>query len=144
MFHKRKLIREEIVSILINNVTLVNSNNIFETRIEPIYESGKIPAIAVYTNEESAERFSSGAIIYDRTLTLAIEILVQANNNIDDSIDAICKEIEAALNSSQYESSNNYQSIEYQGLDVAYIKDGRLPKAAARLNYSIKYETEET
>lgn len=142
--HKRKLIREEIVSILINNVTLVNSSNIFETRIEPIYETTKIPAIAVYTNEESAERFASGSTIYVRTLNLSIEIIVQGNSDIDDSIDAICEEIEAALNSSQYESSYNYQSIEYQGLDIAFLKDGRFPKATARLNYSLVYETEET
>jgi len=141
--HKRKLIREEIVNALKNELTLVAPTSVFESRVEPIFQSSLLPAIAVYTREETAERFASGSVAYVRSLSLAVEILVQGNSDSDDSIDAICEEIEAALNSAKYERSANYNAIEYQGTDVAFIAEGRTPKAAARLNYQIDYETEE-
>lgn len=143
MAHKRKLIREEIVSILQSEVSLVASTSIFESRIEPIYETAKIPAIAVYTKQESAEAFNDHHRIYQRELEIAIEILVQGNSGIDDSIDAICEEVETALNGTKYERSSNYQSIELTQTEVAFLAEARAPKAAARLTYLIKYETQE-
>lgn len=140
--HKRKLIREQIVSILKSNVTLVSSDYIFESRIEPIYESAKIPAIAVYTKEESSESFKDGGQIYQRDLQVAVEMLVQGNSNIDDSIDAICEEIESALCSDEHSVTENYQSIELTNTETAFLAEGRLPKAACRLTFLIRYETE--
>ena len=140
--HKRKLIREEIVTVLKNGLSLVADSSVFESRVEPIFQTSVLPAVAVYTRSETAERFASGSTIYTRELNLAVEILVQGNSDSDDSIDAICKEIEAVLNSAENESSENYQSLEYQGTDVAFIAEGRVPKAAARLNYRVSYETE--
>ena len=143
MAHKRKLIREEICTILRNSLSIVSSSNVYESRVEPIFESSKIPAVAVYTRQENATSFDGPGRIYHRTLSLAVEVLVQGNSDSDDSIDAICEEIEAALNSSENFQSENYHSIEYTGTDVAFIAEGRVPKAAARLNYNIEYETEE-
>ena len=143
MAHKRKLIREEICTILRNELTLVSSSNVYESRVEPIFESSKIPAIAVYTRSETAESFDSPGTIYHRTLNLAVEVLVQGNSDSDDSIDAICEEIEEALNKTENLLSENYHAIEYIGTDVAFIGEGRVPKAAARLNYNIEYRTEE-
>lgn len=144
MAHKRKLIREQIVALLKSGVSLVSNDNVYESRVEPIFESSRIPAIAVYTREETATPFDSPGRIYHRTLSLAVEVLVQGNSDSDDSIDAICEEIEAVLNSSENFQSGNYYSIEYTGTDVAFIAEGRVPKAAARLNYNIEYETEES
>lgn len=143
MAHKRKLIREEIVSILQSEVGSVASSAIFESRIEPIFDHSILPVIAVYTRQESSEAFNDHHRIYQRELQLAVEILVQGNSGIDDSIDAICEEIEAALNGTKYERSDNYQSIELTDTEVAYLDSGRTPKAAARLTYLVKYETQE-
>lgn len=144
MSHKRKLIRQEIVAALKNELTLVEDLNIFESRVEPIFERSKLPAIAVYTRAETSERFAQGSHIYNRSLSLAVEILVQGNADSDDKIDDICKEIEGALNSSKYERSENYESIELTATDIAFVSEGRLPKAAARLNYEIEYQSDET
>lgn len=144
MAHKRKLIREEIVAALKNGLTLVASGSIYESRVEPIFDHSTLPAIAVYTREETAQSLNDHHKLYSRQLSLAVEILVRANENTDDDIDAISEEIEAVLNSVQYERSNNYQAIEYTGTDVAFIAEGRVPKAAARLTYQIEYETQET
>lgn len=139
--HKRKLIREEIVNALKNGVSLVDSTSIFESRMEPIFESEKIPAIAVYTREETADSFNDVEKIYHRKLSLAVEVLVRGNTGSDDAIDAICEEIETVLHSVQQERSSNYQTIEYTGTEIAFIAEGRAPKAAARLTYTIDYET---
>lgn len=144
MAHKRKLIREEIVALLKSGLSLVSSGNVYESRVEPIFESSRIPAVAVYTREETAQSFDSPGRIYHRTLSLAVEILVQGNSDSDDSIDAISEEIEAVLNASENFRSENYHAIEYTGTEVAFIAEGRVPKAAARLNYNIEYETEES
>ncbi len=143
MAHTRKLIREELVSILRSEVASVSDTSIYESRIEPIFDRAALPAIAVYTRDETSEAFNDHDRIYQRDLQLAVEVLVQGNQNTDDSIDDICKEIEAALNSKQYERSENYQSIELTQTEIAFLAEGRAPKAAARLTYLIRYETRE-
>jgi hypothetical protein len=102
-----------------------------------------LPAIAVYTKSESSEAFNDHHRIYQRDLEIAVEILVQGNNDTDDAIDDICEEIEAALNSTRHERSSNYQSIELTQTEVAFLAEGSRPKAAARLTFLIKYETQE-
>jgi hypothetical protein len=143
MAHPRKLIREEIVSILKSEVPSVADTSIFESRIEPIFDRAILPAIAVYTKSESSEAFNDHHRIYQRDLEIAVEILVQGNNDTDDAIDDICEEIEAALNSTRHERSSNYQSIELTQTEVAFLAEGSRPKAAARLTFLIKYETQE-
>lgn len=140
---KRKAIREQIVGILKQDVTLVNDSSIYESRVEPIFDLASLPAIAVYTRQESNENFNDHHKVQQRELSLAIEILVRGNQNSDDDLDSICDEVEKALSNTETESSANYQSIELQSTEIGFLAEGRVAKAAARLTYLIRYEIEQ-
>lgn len=137
---KRKRIREEITQRLRDEVTLVNPISIYESRVEPIFDLTSLPAIAVYTREESNEDFNDHHKVQQRELSLAIEVLVRGNENSDDALDEICDEVEKSLSKRESERSSNYQRIELQSTEIGFLAEGRVPKAAARLTYLVQYE----
>jgi hypothetical protein len=144
MSHKRKLIREKIIETLKANTdvtNLVNVNKIFESRYEPIGSQSDLPCICVYTQKENSESFNDSDRIQHRNLELAVEVVVEGNMNIDDSIDAICLEIEKDLLSRENERNEVWQAIDYSETEVVFGEAGRAPIGAARMIFNINYET---
>lgn len=148
MAHKRKQIREAIVALLKADApltALVGASQIYESRVETIWKTS-LPAIAVYTRNETSEDFSQYDRILDRTLELAIEIVVDGTSdaaNIDDQLDDISEAIEnILLNSANLVNSDKWQDIAYTGFEATFLGEGAKQVGAGRMEFEIKYTTE--
>lgn len=148
MAHKRKQIRESVVALLKADsalTALVPVAQIYESRVETIWKT-KIPAVAVYTRNETSDDFNQYDRILDRTLELAVEIVVDGTPdaaNIDDQLDAIAEAIEnILLNSSNLVNSNIWQDIAYSGFEATFLGEGSKQVGAGRMEFEIKYLTE--
>lgn len=93
MAHVRKQIRDDVVSTVTGLVT--TGSRVYKSRVYPL-ATDKLPALFVYTNSEASERISNDGT-YERTVTINIEALVQANTGYDDTLDLIAKEVEIAI-----------------------------------------------
>ena len=141
---KRKSIREAVVSLLQADATLtalVPSAQIYESRVETIWNT-KLPAIAVYTKNESVEGFSQYDRIVNRTLELAIEIVVDGTANLDDDLDEISDAIEnILLDSANLVQSNKWQRIGMLGFETTFAQEGSKQIGAGRMEFEIEYQT---
>lgn len=125
MTHPRKLIRDKAVEILkaANTDALLK---VYPNRIKPLVCNNfqnELPAIKVFTLTESSEIFNVAPREYKRSVQLAIEIVDEANDSIDDSLDQIGRQVELALlNNNLMDSVCN--DIHYTSSTVGLREEG--------------------
>lgn len=91
---KRTDIRNAIATA-IRGQTIVDQN-VLTSRYSALM-SETFPIILVYTPEEDPELLVPAPAKYNRTLRVAISAIVKANESVDDSLDSLADEIEAAI-----------------------------------------------
>jgi hypothetical protein len=94
--HQRQIIRQAVKTALLGATAA--GTRVFESRVYA-WKSSELPAISVYTLEDAVDPESrkSAPMELERDLSLAIEAVVKAGENVDDAMDAICEEIERAM-----------------------------------------------
>lgn len=93
--HARQQIREAFVLALadIPGVTTYNG------RVFPVYNE-TLPAIAVYSREESIETENTSGRVYGqqkRTLVVSVQIYAKVQGVIDDALDGISEQVETEV-----------------------------------------------
>ena len=97
--HQRQLIRENIKDILIDAATPA-ADRVYESRVAPLFKKKfyeNLPAIVIYTSSTSTEIFNEAPRDYKHSVTVQIEVVASANEDLDDLLDDIAKQIEQAL-----------------------------------------------
>lgn len=141
MSSKRTQIREDVVERLKGAIAEV-SNRVFSSRAEAL-GTLEVPCICVYTRDEGVETLNSNPTIQNRSLGLAIEILVKGTEAIDDELDDLAQKVETELlkASLQAPASGLYSSVALQRTDMGFVDQGRQPVGCARMVFDFKYET---
>ena len=138
MAHVRKAIREHVVTTVTSLST--TGSNVYETRYFPL-QTGNLPALIVYTLDESIEDYTLGknTRTQQRSLNLIIEAHCRGTANIDDTLDTIAEEVEEAMVTDITRGGNakdtKLVSTEIE-FDTASQKTGLM-----RLTYLINYNT---
>lgn len=114
MAHPRKLIRQAVAALLVSADTAAG-DRVTATRVEP-HRSTELPAISVYTLTEVIDREASIATApreLSRVLTLQIRGWVSHSDNdpVDDRMDDLAEEIEAAMDLDRYISDSATDAI---------------------------------
>ncbi len=140
MAHIRKTIREQIVTTVTSLST--TGSNVYETRYFPL-ETGNLPALIIYTNDETVDEYSLGAGTRSmiRTLNVVIEAHCRGTANLDDTLDTISEEVEEAMCSDVtrggHANDTKLVSTEYE------FDSGSQKTGLARFTYAISYATKE-
>lgn len=95
VLHPRQQIRDSVFAILKDTVKGVKSFS--KNRFRPIWQNEELPALGVYTLQETAEVLDEAPRRLKRVLTIAIEIVVQDDEKADDLLDALCLGVENAI-----------------------------------------------
>lgn len=150
--HPRQAIREAARTALVGAVTVDDvttyataaGTRVYETRKVP-HRGLQLPAIAVYTLQESVdpESASSSARYLTRRLQLMIEAFVAPgeSDNVDDAMDDICAEIEAALHADETLDGTCIDSL-LASTEFEIGVDGNKEIGLAQLVYNVTYETQ--
>lgn len=135
MAHPRQEIREAIAAALTDETAA--EDRVYETRIVP-WRRAKLPAISVYTLEESAEESGSAPPELKRTIQLAVECAVWQGENLDDAIDAICLEVEHAMRVDHtFAGKASESTLTATTIDI--FEEGDKLIGVARLVYEVVY-----
>ena len=137
MAHVRQSIRDHVVTTVPSLST--TGSNVFRTRVSAL-ETGTLPGLCVYTTSEDSEVDTmTGTRSLERNLDVVIEAFVRAASNYDTTLDTICAEIEAAMQTDITRGSKAKDTIlartEFE------FTEGDRPIGMARLTYSIIYRT---
>jgi hypothetical protein len=138
--HLRRQIRERVATTLTGLST--TGSNVFQSRIYPM-ESAGLPGLCVYTQEESVGIQSMGGTRnVSRDLTLIIEGYASASSNIDDTMDAIGKEVEVAM-AGDIEINNLAQDSYLSGVEITLSGDGSTGIGKITHSYTVVYQNAE-
>ena len=139
--HARQQIREELLTVLTGSTTA--EDRVYSNRMQNMSEP-ELPAILIYTKEESAEREGTGRPAKQRReLSVAIELYVSSStSNLDDEIDNLASEIEQILGTN-YTLNNNCIDVKYSGINISVSNAGEKPIAVAEMDYTITYRINE-
>lgn len=136
MTTKRKTIRHAIADVLKNNTDA--GEHVYASRTRPIPASA-LPAILVYSNDEAIELHNEAPREYRRTLTLGIEIVARADDDLDDTLDDIAEQVERIISENQ--TPGGADTLLLNGVAITLTKDGDNQHGSCILTYDTIYYT---
>ncbi len=140
MSHVRQQIRDAVVTALTGLTT--TGTRVFKSRVYP-FESGKLPALIVYTKSEtSTNETMTRPRTQLRVLEVMVECYVMANTNFDNSIDTIAVEVEEALYSN-ITLGGKAKDINTVAFESDYSGDGEQVVGVGRFTVEVTYSTKE-
>lgn len=98
MAHPRELIRKQAVAVLMGATSAAAS--VYASRVAPLISNGwqsELPAIIVYTMDETGEIFNQSPREYRRRVELVVEIHAEGNEALDDTLDTLARQVERLL-----------------------------------------------
>jgi hypothetical protein len=138
--HLRRQIRERAATTLTGLTT--TGSNVFQSRVYPM-ESAGLPGLCIYTTDEAIEIQSMGGTRnVSRDLTLIIEGYASASSNIDDTMDAIGKEVEVAM-SGDITLNDLAQDSYLSSVEITLSGDGSTGIGKITHSYTVVYQNAE-
>jgi hypothetical protein len=136
--HQRKLIRDAVATMLTGQTAA--GSRVLKTQVVP-WQKTQLPALAVYTLQESAEESGSAPLEYKRTVSLAIEGAVMQASGVDDALDSLAEEIERVMFGDEWLSGTAFKSrLSSTETDFAVV--GEKPVGLIRLTFDVTYHTD--
>lgn len=144
MAHPRKLIRHAAVALLIGANTAAGAR-VQATRVEP-HKKSQLPAISVYTLHDPVDQAESAQtapreLKHDLQLEIAAWVAHSDDNPVDDRMDDIAEQIEAAMETDRYINGTAGESILIETTMQVVEDDGRSDPLVGivTLTYAITY-----
>lgn len=118
MAHRRRIVRDAAVTRLTGLAT--TGSNVFNSRARVLADS-QLPALRVYTPQERAETGSDllGDSMKMHRIELRVEVVAKAADTVENTIDAICELVEAAIATDETLGGVT-QWCAYQSTDIEY------------------------
>ena len=92
MAHARQQIREQLAATLTGLTT--TAGRVYDTRL---YAYDQLPCLTVFADRDTLDEEKSQATKHFHDLALRVEARAKAKASVEDTIDTICAEIEAAI-----------------------------------------------
>lgn len=137
MSSARKAIRHAIAAVLLNNTAA--GAHVYASRTRKIPASS-LPAILIYTREESAEIYNASPRELKRVLSVGIEIAARADDDLDDALDDIAQQVERIMSENQT-LSDTASDVLLTRTDIALTSEGDNQHGSAILAYDVTYYT---
>lgn len=141
MAHLRKQIRDAVKTTLTGLST--TGQRVFQQRFYPM-QATALPGLLIYTNSETSELMTmTRPQKSQRELLLTVEGLAKANATLEDTLDAIAREVEEALGVDPTFGGLVKTSF-LTGTELEFNADGENPVGAVRLTFAVRYITTAT
>lgn len=136
MTHVRQQIREAVANKL--DAASEITAPVYKSRVHSLADV-KLPAVLVYTTEESSERLSMDPELA-RECTLQIVAAVKNTGNFDDEADELSAQIERAMFSDRL-LGGLAKELVLESTEIELVGDGDKPVGAVTLEYTVAYVT---
>lgn len=138
MSHVRTQIRDRIATLVTGLPT--TGSSVYKMRRYAL-DDAKLPAICVYTTDESSSLITVGSRTLRRVINAMVEIYAKgASATISDTIDDICVSAEEAI-AADFSLNGLAKSCVLTSTETDVNVEGDRGIATARLVYSVEYVT---
>lgn len=137
--HPRQAIREKVAALLLGRTEA--GQRVWPSRMRHL-SARKLPAIGVYTLEDSAQLADVSPRRYDRTATVLVECIATADENLDNLLDLLCAQVEAVLLADKtWGGVADDSALTKASVSFARLDDGAEPFACLALEFEADYTT---
>lgn len=142
--HYRQNIRRAVACRLAAAETLAGPN-VFTSRARPILEilQKREAVLSVYTADEASQRDPDGYLM-QRTLTVSIEGAIGGGDELDDTLDIMAAQVEAAINTDPTMGSLLTEPMVLTATSSEISARGNQQVGAFRMDFECAYLTELT
>jgi len=138
MSHVRNQIRNRIATLVTG--LPVTGANVYKMRKYALDDS-KLPAICVYTTDESSSLITVGTRTLRRVINVMVEVLAKGSSvTISDTIDNICISVEEAI-AADFSLNGLAKSTILTSTETDVNTEGENGIGSARLVYAVEYVT---
>lgn len=132
-YHVRKQLRDAVATAVTGLTT--TGARVYGWRVYALQEATELPALSVYITDEEASRLTVHApAVVERRPVVHVQAVAKASATVEDTLDLIAKEVEAALASGVTIGSKTV-ALEYTGCEVD-IARGDKPIGMLDLRFS--------
>lgn len=106
--HTRAEIRAKVYELLLGQTTCGDA--VYKNRARPFIQAegwqNELPALVIYTNDESVALYNEAPREYARTSNIIVEIHAAADEQTDDLLDNIAEQVEVLISRFNWEAFN--------------------------------------
>jgi hypothetical protein len=140
MSAERKAIRHKIVEkLLAANIPNVG-DRVFASRTKGFFRE-ELPAVCVYFRDETSDEFNTAPRELKRTAHFIVEILAEANDELDDKMDDIGDFVERTLHR-ETDLDGTVEEIVISQAQMNLVGDGEQPVGSLQLTFDAEYFTQ--
>lgn len=147
--HPRTAIRDYIVSALGGGAISEVGDRVYASRVRTVallsgsgaYRPDQLPLIAVYADQDEADRRTDAAAWFERKLRLAVDILVNGTDgeNAHDVLDSIAQQVETIVHTD--ETQNGTANTTETGLsNFGWVPTPGAIFGVCTINFELTYE----
>lgn len=138
MSHARQQIRDQLKTTLTGLTT--TGANVFDSRV---YDHDTLPSLAIYTlSEELGEESGNKQL---RMLNVVIEARAKATTNLDNTLDTIGAEVEAAIFSGGDTTLNGTcKDFDFEAVDIELSGDSEQPVGLMSMRFVALYRVDKS
>lgn len=141
----RKTIRQKVATALTGNTAA--GANVFASRTRPV-RGDQLPAILVYSREESVEVFRESPRELRRELSLGIEIAATADDDLDDALDDLAQQVERIMSEQQtfrdpVTGDDTISDATLERVEIQLVGEGQNQHGSCVLTYNVVYYTDD-
>jgi len=133
MAHARQQIREQLATTLTGLAT--TASRVYDTRL---YAYDQLPCLTVFADRDTVDEEKSQATAHWHDLVLRVEARAKAKDAVEDTIDTICAEIEAAIYA-DITLNNTVVDVFIEDTQIEYSVEQDQPIALATLTLNASY-----
>lgn len=138
MSHVRQQIRDRIATLVTG--LPVTGASVYKMRRYAL-DDAKLPAICVYTTDESSSLITIGSRTLRRVINVMVDIAVTgASTAVSDSLDSICVSAEEAI-AADFSLNGLAKSCILTSTEIDVNVEGEKSFATAQLVYAVEYVT---
>lgn len=137
MAHVRKQIRDNIVAAVSGLTT--TGTNVFRSRVYS-NEAEKLPALCVYSLNESSELIAMNSNQLLRSSEVLVEGYAKAKTNLDNTLDTIAVEVEEALAVDPTRGGIAHKTV-ITSSEIVLAEEGEQPIGVIKMTFQVDYVT---
>lgn len=138
MSHVRQQIRDRVATLVTGLPT--TGTSVYKMRRYAL-DDAKLPAICVYTMDESSSLITIGSRTLRRVINVVVDIIIKGSSTtVSDSIDTICVSAEEAM-AADFTLNGLAKSSVLTSSEIDVNVEGEKSIASARLVYAVEYIT---